>query len=213
MTECHNLRFGLEIVNGLFEDFSRQFAKRLFKLTCFLQVLGQYTLFRFQLLFNTFDSVNISLESINFLFCFSFSFLCLCNLCLSISDCQFDLLVDGGFGFGVELHSAIPGNTSDGAKSEYCGCARVHYSIKINSISVVFLCKVKNLLISTLLTLLHQSKLTLTCLETKFDQSVLFLGFHRLLTRDNASCLVVFEVALGESTWGLIGCAMHDLCS
>jgi len=75
---------------------------------------------------------------------------------------------------------------------------------------------VENLLVcSTLLALLglDNAKLALACLEAQFDQSVLLLGLHGLLTRDNASCLVVFEVTLGESTWGLIGCAMHDLCS
>lgn len=60
----------------------------------------------------------------------------------------------------------------------------------------------ENLLVvcSTFLTLLHQSKLALACLETQLDQSVFLLGLHGLLTRDNASCLVVFEVTLGEST-------------
>ena len=69
----------------------------------------------------------------------------------------------------------------------------------------------KNILVS--LIFLNQSELTLTCLEAQFDQSVLLLGLHRLLTRDNASCLIVFKVALGESTGCVVCRTMHDLCS
>lgn len=68
-------------------------------------------------------------------------------------------------------------------------------------------------LLGSLIFLLSQSKLALACLESKLDQSVLLLGLHGLLTRDNASGFIVFEVALGESTCSLISCAVHHLCS
>ena len=67
--------------------------------------------------------------------------------------------------------------------------------------------------LSVSLIFLNQSKLTLACLEAQLDQSFLLLGLHRLLTRDNPSSLVVFEVALGESTGCVICCTMHDLCA
>ena len=67
--------------------------------------------------------------------------------------------------------------------------------------------------LSVSLVFLNQSKLTLACLEAQLHQSLLLLGLHGLLTRDNASCLVVFEVALSEATGCVICCTMHDLCS